>query len=198
MSRRHHALALLCSISTIGLLSVGCGEDEKATPQAIFEGNLTRGAESKNCNDSAKLFSVGEFGTPALAEASQPRKDGDSEGQGKVSVACSVKSAADGAFAVYATVNLTGPEGGLFQVDGLFKPTGTQEGIHAIFSSRATTNTYEQTDSTCTVKYDTSYQGVALGRVWGVIECPNATLSGSAGETTCTASGTFRFENCAQ
>jgi hypothetical protein len=195
MFRRHLALVALCCVSTVGLLGA-CSEDTKATPQAIFEGNLTRGAGT-NCQDSAALFTVGVFGEPALKEGSQPKKDGDAQGQGKVAIACSVTGAGAGAFNVDATLNMTGPEGGLFHVDGKFTTTGVQQDIHAIFSSRATTNTYEQLDRKCTVTYDTTYEGVALGRVWGRIDCPNATLSGVP-DTTCTASATFRFENCAQ
>lgn len=196
MFRRDYALALLFTVPTIGLLSAGCSDDEKATPQAIFEGALSGGGGT-NCADRAQLFNVGEFGTPALEEASKPVKDGDAQGQGTVSVACSVKGAGSGAFAVDATVALSGPLGGLFKVQGTFTPTDEQKGIFARFSSVATGNSYEQADRTCTVTYETGYQGVALGRVWGRISCPNATLTGSA-DRSCVAAASFRFENCEQ
>lgn len=197
MFRRDYALALLFTIPTIGLLSAGCSEDEKATPQAIFaEGSLTGGAGA-NCNDSQQLFNVGEFGAPALAQQSKPKKDGEAEGQGVVNVACSVKGAGNGAFAVDASVALSGPFGGRFTVRGTFNTQGEQTGIYALFSSRQSLNTYEQADSTCTVVYETGYQGVAAGRVWGRITCPNAALTGS-GDRSCVAKATFRFENCEQ
>lgn len=192
---RHHALVALCCIPTVGLLTAGCEDDEKATPQVIFaEGSLSRGAGT-NCQDSAQMFTVGEYGTPALKESSKPKKDGDSEGQGTVSVSCSVKGSGS-QFDVSARVNLTGPEGGLFQVDGKFNTTGTSENISATFSSRKTGNTYTAQDTKCTVTYDSSYQGVASGRVWGKIDCPIVSTSG--GEFSCSASAVFRFENCDQ
>lgn len=202
MSRRHSVSLLtqifaLCFLPTLGLLTAGCEDDEKATSQVIFgEGALTRGPGT-NCQDSAQMFTVGEYGTPGLKDKanSTPRKDGDSEGQGTVSVSCSVK-ASGSEFDVFARVNLTGPSGGLFQVDGKFKPTGTQENIHAIFSNRATSNTYETGDQGCTVTYDSTFQGVASGRVWGRIDCPVVSTSGD--EFSCSASAVFRFENCDQ
>jgi hypothetical protein len=194
MFRRHHALVALSCLSILGLVS-GCSDDEKATPQAIFQGSLTRGAGT-DCADSAQMFSVGEFGTPALKESSKPKKDGDAEGQGTVSIACSVTSAGNGEFNVDATLGLSGATGGTFHVAGKFGASGTQTGINAAFASRETGNRYEQNDGGCTVTYDTAYQGIALGRVWGRIDCPHADLSG--GDKSCSATATFRFENCNQ
>src|SRR4051812_47740137 len=95
MFRPHYAFVALC-IPTLGLLTAGCEDDEKATPQVIFaEGALSRGTAT-NCQDSAQMFTVGEYGAPALKEGSKPKKDGDSEGQGTVSVSCSVKGSGGG------------------------------------------------------------------------------------------------------
>ena len=55
---------------------------------------------------------------------------------------------------------------------------------------------YEQTDHACTVRYTTSFQGVAPGRVWGEITCPKAENAGA--QTSCAATAKFRLENCTQ
>ncbi|HVH47283.1 MAG TPA: hypothetical protein VM925_33330 [Labilithrix sp.] len=197
MFRRHHAIVAFCSLSTIGLLTAGCEEEEKATPQVIIgDARLARGAESPDCKDSRPLFAIGSFGVPALDEPSVAVKDGAQAEQGTVSIACSVTSAGNGEFNVDATVALSGATGGAFHVDGKFKTTGEQTNIRARFSSIASANTYEQSDRGCIVHYDTPYQGVAAGRVWGRVDCPKALLSGA--DTSCAATATFRFENCAQ
>ena len=46
--------------------------------------------------------------------------------------------------------------------------------IQIAFSSRKTTNTYDETDRKCVVRYSTPFEGVAAGRVWGEITCPDA------------------------
>jgi len=195
MPRRHHAIVALCCLPVLTALAAGCDEEEKATPQIIFESRLAQ-APGTNCKDSGELFRVGEFGNSALQQPPKPIKDGEAYEQGSVSVSCSVTPAGPDAFNVAGTVALSGATGGLFRVDGTFKPTGEQTGIHAIFSSRRSTNTYEQTDRACIVRYTTGFQGVAAGRVWGEITCPNA--ENPSAQTSCQATAQFRFENCAQ
>ena len=197
MFRRQHAIVVSLCLPVLGLLGAGCGEEEKATPQIIFEGRLTSGT-GNNCKDFGELFLVGDFGNQASEPkiASKPVKDGEPWEQGTASVSCSVTPAGGDEFNVAGSVFLSGAEGGLFRVDGKFKATGEQTGIHAIFSSRRSGNTYEQLDRQCIVRYTTQFQGVAAGRVWGEITCPKAENSGA--QTECEAIAQFRFENCAQ
>ncbi|MBX3201246.1 MAG: hypothetical protein KF894_24125 [Labilithrix sp.] len=195
MFRRHHAIVATLCLPTIALLSAGCGEDEKATPQVIFEGRLERGT-GNDCKDVGGLFEIGAFGVAALDQSSAPIKDGEPFDQGSVAVTCSVTSAGADEFNVVGSVALSGATGGFFRIDGKFKTTGEQAGVHAIFSSRKSGNTYEQLDRACIVRYATPVQGVAAGRVWGEITCPKVENSGA--QTSCAAIAQFRFENCAQ
>jgi hypothetical protein len=165
-----------------------------ALPQAIFEGRLERGTND-NCASAGPLFSVGSYGD--AAEPSVPRtaiKHGDSFGEGVVSVSCSVVPSSAGEFQVSGSVELSGASGGLFRVDGKFRSTGDQTGAHALVSSRANSNTYEEAG--CTVRYTTPSQGVAGGRVWGEVVCPKAASATS--QTSCALTAQFRFENCTQ
>jgi hypothetical protein len=198
MFRRQHAIVATLCLSTIALLSAGCDDSEPATPQVIFDGHLERG-NNASCQDST-LFTIGEFGNQAAETAdrleSKPVKDGEAFEQGTVTVSCAVTPAGADEFNVEASVALNGATGGFFRVDGKFKATGEQTGIHAIFSSRKTQNTYEQKDRACVVRYTSAYQGVAAGRVWGEITCPNA--ENPTAQTACEGIAQFRFENCGQ
>ena len=198
MFRRQHAIVVSLLLPTFGVLSAACGDEEKATPQVIFDGRLELGGSSNNCKDVGELFIVGDFGNRALdpPQGSKPVKDGEAWDQGTASVACAVTPAGDGEFDVAASVALSGATGGLFRVDGRFKATGEQTGIHAIFSSRKSGNSYEQRDRQCIVRYGSTYQGVASGRVWGEITCPK--VENPSAQTECEAIAQFRFENCAQ
>jgi hypothetical protein len=195
MSRRHHAFVILSAVVAMPLV-IGCEEDEKATPQAIFEGRLEKG--QTDCEDARELFRVGDFGNQEVEPKIPSRsvKDGDSEQQGGAGVVCGVTPAGPEEFDVNASINLTGATGGAFRLTGRFKTAREiQQGITASFSSRATGNAYEAR-GTCTVEYATQYQGVAAGRVWGVITCER--VENATAQKTCKAIATFRFENCAQ
>ncbi len=196
MFRRQHIVVLL-SLSAIGAVAGGCSEDTAATPQAIFSGRLEIG-QGNDCSDSGDLFAVGDFGNQSVTPKVpvHPVKDGDAFGQGTLSVSCSVKAAGTNEFDIQGSINLSGATGGFFTIDGHFKASGDQANIHAIFSSRKTTNTYEETDRQCVVRFTTPTEGVANGRMWGDIVCPKVD-NPSAGKT-CQADAQFRFENCAQ
>lgn len=198
---RRHAIATLTTLLCLPILGVGCGEDEPATPQVIFEGNMqttsaTLEPDEKNCPETGPLFNIGMFGTPAAETTSKPIKDGESDQQGKVAVTCSVVPAADGEFVVSATASLSGATGGSFTLRQVkMKSEGTSEGVSAVFSKR-TGNVYNQNDAGCTITINPPNEGVAPGRVWGVVDCPKTTNASTL--TACRAIARFRFENCTQ
>jgi hypothetical protein len=197
MFRRRHAIACLVSIPSLALLTAGCEDEDKAIPQAIFEGRLERGV-GNDCQDTGELFRVGEWGNPAAEppQPSRPVKDGEAWQQGVVSVTCTVKPAGPDEFHVEANLDLSGATGGFFRIDGKFKTTGEQTNIRAMFASRRTTNAYDQADRGCIVRYTSQFQGVAAGRVWGEVTCPRAENAGA--QKQCEAIADFRFENCNQ
>lgn len=192
-----NAIVGLLTASTLVLLGA-CSDDDKATPQVIFDGNITTGNHSATECTETGGFTVGDFGNLAAQPptGSAPVKDGDTFEGAKATVVCSVTSAGNETFNVSATLDLSGSAGGVFRVDGQFKTTGQQTGIHAFFSRRFSGNAYDETDRACTVDFTTTYQGVAAGRVWGQLNCPNAV--NTAGDRTCAITSNFRFENCAQ
>jgi hypothetical protein len=197
---RRHAITVFVAVpllATVSLTSlVGCSDDNKATPQVIFDGSVEHGT-GNDCREDGQLFKVGDFGnqdaTPPQPAQSIP--DGQAFSQGSVGVACSVTAAGADQFNVSATVTLSGATGGTFRIDGVFKTTGEQDNIHAFFSNQATVNSYDESDRKCVVQYTTPFQGVAAGRVWGQVTCPHA--QNASAQTSCQAIANFRFENCA-
>lgn len=211
MLRRQHVLVTVATLAFAPILAAGCAEDEKATPQVIFSGELaqttapidTAGGE-KNCGESGPMFTIGEFGNLALDPpvGSKPKKDGDTEQQGSVGVSCSVTPAGENEFNVSASASLSGATGGTFTIRDAKIRTNCSEnepctGISAVFSKRSGASiTYTQSDGGCILRFTTAYQGVAAGRVWGDLECPKA--ANSTAQVACKATAQFRFENCAQ
>src|SRR5262249_23736450 len=151
-----------------------------------------------DCQDEGPLFDIGDFGNQNTDPKVPSRaiKDGEPYGQGAVSVSCSVTPAGADEFNVAGSIDLSGATGGFFRIDGKFKTTGEQQGIHAKFASRRTTNQYDSLGNGCVVRYSTSFQGVAAGRVWGEIDCPKAENLGA--QKACKGVAEFRFENCDQ
>lgn len=207
-SARRHAIATLLSLTAAASLSAaGCSEDEKATPQAIFDGTLQRvgsglDPEITDCPDTGPLFLLGAFGTPGLAEddpnrASRPVKDGEADRQGTAQVICSVTPAGPDQFNVSASVTLSGALGGVFTLrQATVSTVGDQTGINAMFAKRTPPTNYSQADGGCTIRYTSAFQGVAPGRIWGEIECPAAVNAGA--QTACKVVAQFRLENCDQ
>ena len=201
---RTRAMVLSVSLAAMAVTAAGCEDEDKATPQVIFDGEI-RGGASNDCRDVSRLFQIGEFGNASASPKvpSQPVKDGERGkpspyDQGNVTVSCSVLPTGGDQFDVAASLDLGGATGGFFRIDGRFKTTGDQSGIHAQFSSRKSANTYEQRDRTCVVRYLTTFQGVAAGRVWGQVTCPNAENINADNGTACEIVAEFRFENCSQ
>jgi len=210
MLRLRYALTSLSTLLALPLFPVlvlGCGEDEKATPQVVFDGTLAQTTEpldtaggEKNCGESGTIFTIGEFGNPGYDPPvqSKPKKDGESDQQGTVSVSCSVKPAGTDEFDVSVSTSLTGATGGTFTMaNAKIKATGESTGVSAVFSKRSGASiAYQQNDGKCIVRFTTPFQGVAAGRVWGEIECPKAT--NDTAQVACRATAQFRFENCEQ
>jgi hypothetical protein len=199
---RTRAIVLLLAVPTLAVLTAGCDDEEKATPQVIFEGETQRGT-GNDCTDASPLFKVGDFGnqsrTPVLPSRAiadgQPNGGTDITDNNTVSVSCSVTPAGADEFDVSGSVALVGAGGGLFEIKGKFKTGGEQTGVDATFSSRRTGNKYVQKGG-CIVRYTTQFMGVAAGRVWGDLTCPRG--ENESAQKQCQMIAQFRFENCAQ
>jgi hypothetical protein len=191
-----------------GLVAVsanGCSDPAKATPRVAFDSQVQPGThKSTECGQTGPWFSIGSFGNPALgrvndADPTSPLKDpvvpiddGAADQQGTVAVSCSVTPDGDG-FRVAAHAELTGATGGAVTLQGHFNKAGDQPGIVVALTRRGETFT----DNNCVARFDTVLgHAVAAGRVWALVDCPNAENSGA--QQTCASHAQFRFENCTQ
>ena len=52
-------------------------------------------------------------------------------------------------------------------------------------------------ESGCTVSFPEAGMGVASGRIWGVVDCPDAVIP-SQPSRICRVGGVVRFENCGE
>jgi hypothetical protein len=130
---------------------------------------------------------------------------------GAVTVDCTVTADGSG-FDVILDVSIAGPNGGSVNIaspagQGAVTTAGGT-GISASFTGDGGHGPYTSGD--CTIRF--TYQGqpvpvtppIAPGRIWGHIDCPDATAvgqgsvepDGGSAPITCPASADFLFENC--
>jgi hypothetical protein len=121
-------------------------------------------------------------------------------GTDAVTLSCQVDPNSGG-FNIHLRAEIAGVNGGSISVDGLVTASGGS-GIQGAITS-ATAGTF--TDSNCTIAF--TYYGlpvsvaspIAAGRIWGHVDCPDASLSTDGGTVNaCDAYADFLFENCEQ
>jgi hypothetical protein len=205
MSCRHHLLASFSAVVFTVALSSGCSEDENPTPRVTFDSSIAPGTHKQaECPKTGLWFTIGSFGTPAagrvdpndpespLKDPVRPVENGGADQQGSVSLSCSIVESGPG-FDVRASAQLTGATGGAFTLIGNFTKTGDQGNLTLSMTKKG--ETFSQTG--CTAKYDPQVgQGVAAGRVWASIVCPNAEAPSI--QQVCETKAEIRLENCSQ
>lgn len=206
MSRRPHLLVSFSVLLATVILSSGCGEDVQATPRVTFDGSISAGKHSPaECGQSASpWFKIGSFGSPSLGRVnpedpdsplkvpSNPIEDGAAFEQGEVAVSCRVAEDGD-AFAVELQSILSGATGGAVTIKGKVLRTGDSPDIYVSMARRGE----GFASSKCTITFNSLLgHGVAAGRVWGFVECPDAEAPSQG--RVCKTNGEFRFENCGQ
>jgi hypothetical protein len=185
----------------------GCGENVQATPQVVIDAQIGPGKHSNaECPQSASpWFQIGYIGNPglgrvdpndpnsALKDPPQPAKDGAEEQQGTAAVSCSVIAAGDG-FDLALHAELSGATGGAITITGHILRAVDSPGLSAAIARKG--EAYSA-NGTCVATFDTALgQGVASGRVWARLDCPDAAAPSL--QRVCATHAEFRFENCAQ
>jgi hypothetical protein len=177
-----------------------------ATARAFVSASLSAGATKGQCTVSAN--------TPSLTIGTIPASPMDTVVRagsgGDTNITCSVKSASGGFdINIEAIDNSTQVgQGGSLLISGHVTPsTATTEGGGTNITvdlNAAGTGTYTETD--CTISFDFATTNalppappnVAAGRIWGHVQCPNASTTSNGGTTFCVASADFVFENCTE
>ncbi len=187
------------SASVVCFVVVACSDPPPPTSLAIIESTVNAvGVNSKHtqkdCPGIAAIqwLNMGGFGNPSTGTLPRAVENNSSEGGGTAVINCSVKKAGD-KYDVAASAQITGGSGGNIAITGRFTESGEQAGIRGVFT-RGDFGRFEQTD--CKVTYGEAPQGIAAGRIWGNLSCPD--IKGSDGLKVCNAEVQFRFENCAQ
>ena len=170
--------------------SVACGGSTTFVPQVYIKASM-------GPTESAPASCMLAPGTDWLdigsldGQTYTPIANNVTDNGATVTVDCRVTPSAGG-FDVSVTTSKTGDTtGGSLHIEGQFTATGTQSKIIASFG-KASIGNFSAND--CTVQFTNQYMGVAAGRVWGVIDCPDASYPSQM--RTCDATAEFRFENC--
>jgi hypothetical protein len=136
---------------------------------------------------------IGSFGNPPLVPV-RPVQAGGDNGNGPVDVICSVKGNDAAGYDVAASATLSGLSGGTVSITGHFTTTGDQPNINGVFQ-RQDYGQFREADCTVTFTQNPN-MGIAPGRVWGYLTCPNAARADQG--RVCDAEAEIRFENCDQ
>ena len=206
MFRRQHLLVSLSVALVTSILVVGCKDDQQATPRVTFDSSIKAGSHSTTeCAQTGTWLTIGSFGNPALGRENpddpesplkdpvRPVDDGGEDQQGTVSVSCSVVESGDG-FDVAAQAQLTGATGGAVTVTGHVLRGADSPGLSVVMSRKG--ESYSGTNN-CTMTFSTAAgHGVAGGRIWGLVDCPDAEAPSQ--QRTCATHAELRFENCTQ
>lgn len=215
MSRYPLVGHLLVSVSVClitAALAGGCSDNTQATPRITFEGSISPGRHTDPklgdiCTAQfSPWFTIGSFGNPGLGHKDgkldgplvdpvRPVDDGADEQQGKASVSCSVIAGGDG-FDIALHAELTGATGGAMTMSGHIKADKGQTSPGVSLALTRKGETYSA-NAQCNVTFDTA-QGhdIAAGRVWALIDCPDA--AAPSAQRICETKAHFRFENCSQ
>ena len=205
MFRRQHLLVSLSVALLAAVFGSGCEDDVQATPRVTFDSTISPGKHSsKECAQTGTWFTIGSFGNPALGRVNpedpesplkdpvRPVDDGGEDQQGKAAISCSVVEDGDG-FNVALSAELTGAPGGAMVMAGRVLRSIDSPNITLRLSRKG--ETYGAT--TCVMTFNTGVgHGVAAGRVWGVVDCPDAEAPSL--QRICATHAELRFENCAQ
>jgi hypothetical protein len=190
----------------VAAVAVGCSS-KPATAKAYVLASLTQSAAGGGTCNFGSSMSILKIGTqdptmPLTDTNPQRVNDGSSQG-GSISLDCTVQpSGGEFNIAISATVrNQLNGGGGSMTITGQVDPSTGGTGLHGTFANGGV----QYDDTNCTLTFTDMGQAITLannapkvaaGRIWGHIDCPQATASGSGQNFTCDASADFVFENC--
>ena len=202
MSIRRLALGpVLFVLASSSIAIAGCGSDSPPVARAYVSSKVSVGSAG------AAACQVTEPTWIVIGTQNSGVNDGDNNEQGVgVHVSCSVTANSDGSFQVNALAALGNI--GSVTMTGKFT-TGhgdKQTGIRGVFQRGDGLGHFEESDCTATFEstdanFNTKDQpnaGVAAGRVWATMVCPQAIDSSHTSPLNCNAIAELKFENCSQ
>ena len=188
-------LALLVPACVAIICASACSSPAPPTERVIVDSNMSPGSHSMTDCPIAQTqwVEIGAFQT-TTTPIDPIDNNGDDNGNGTVSIVCAVKGNDANGYDIEVSATLSGDTGGSLSITGHVTPTGTQMGISGVFQ-RADYGNFREDD--CVISFaPNSNEGVAPGRLWGSISCPN--IVNQSQLRTCDGEANFRFENCDQ
>lgn len=191
-----NAARFLLAHAAVGLVLVsGCSDDTPATSQVALSVDIspgTQGTAACPAGGAGDQWTIGSFPTTSDSEFTKlsPTKDGDTSGGSAVTVQCQVAGDDNNGYTVNASATLA--KSGTFSFHGKVTTSrDDQPGLSATFSDRQFGN-FSSND--CTLKFTRDISGVASGRIWATLTCPNG--QDPSTNKACKGEAEFRFENC--
>jgi hypothetical protein len=171
-----------------GVPSGACGFDETAVSIGCA------GASSKCAGAREGLYLPVAHGSAIEADG-KPASTGD-----EVHVYCSVVSSGS-LFDVKLSVLRVDPKNPnrntqKVTIYGTLAPTREAQSV-IVTTSSTTTASFAKGESGCTISFPEGSMGVASGRIWGVVDCPDAVVP-TQPDRICRVGGIVRFENCGE
>ncbi len=181
---------------------LGCSSDTPATPRAFIYALV--GPNPTDPNGSAKCQLGQDMSWVTIGMNEMTVADGDSQSGAGIHVSCNVHQTGPHSYAVTASAS-NSAQGSVTIANATLSDdvTMVQQNVTASFQ-RGDFGTFNESD--CTFDYNgmldmfhgamNPNMGIAPGRVWGNLICPNAFFQQQ--NRTCLANAEVKFENCSQ
>jgi hypothetical protein len=199
------------------LAAIGCRDAAIVLPRAIADINVgpsqRAGVPSGACGFDEDAVSIGCASAASKCAGAReglylPVAHGDAvDGDGKpsesgteVHVYCTVVSSGSSFDVKLSTLRVDpqNPNRNTQKVTiyGTLRPTRDPQAV-IVTTSSSNTASFAAGESGCTVSFPEAGMGVASGRIWGVVDCPDAVIP-SQPSRVCRVGGVVRFENCGE
>ncbi len=208
---------LAAPLFVAALVAVGCTDAAVVLPRAIADINVgpsqRAGVPSGACGFDEDAVAIGCASATSkcagareglyLPVAHGGAVDGDgtpSTSGTEVHVYCSVASAGSKYEVKLSTLRVDpqNPNRNTQKITiyGTLEPSRESQPVVVTVSS-SNTASFTAGESGCTLSFPDPTMGVASGRIWGVVDCPDAVIP-TQPSRICRVGGTVRFENCGE
>jgi hypothetical protein len=203
-------LSIVFASSALVAMGPGCSNSTPATPQVglvwVVEPSTSPAAEGECPVPGEDRFLIGPGSSGNNDDT--PVTNGSSWNGTPVSVDCQVSGNDSSGFQLFLQATYgtgAGAQGSLLIQGHVSGTTSEQTGLTGSFLDNISLggetlseapSTGTNPDPGCTITYPNAGMGIASGRIWAHIDCPNA-LNGNSGHD-CDGNADFRFENCTE
>jgi hypothetical protein len=205
---------IACLLVTAPLAALGCTDAPIVLPRAIVDIDVSPSATVGSCGFvTSDLVSIGCAGTGSrcsgntegrylpVTHGSAIDSDGTPSDRGiEVHVYCTIVSTAN-AFDVKVSALRVDPQNPARNTEkitiyGTIAQSREAQPV-TVTANNASLAGFRNGSQGCTMSFPDQAMGIASGRLWARIDCPNAVIP-TQESRECALSGTVRFENCGE